>query len=215
MRTSNYKNCDNDYRNVSISGDRGKEANYIGECYPDLAPKKEFWSIWHNNIGIISEEENTKYYVEEYYKQVLSKLDPSKVHHDLEDKILLCYEDPDEFCHRHIVASWIKLLFEEEVPEVKVVNNVYQEVDIKECFDDLLESIMRENTPNMRGFTSFKALRLFEEGEKLEALAEKLEEEKKDIPLDGYYMTAAGLRVQADDAEEEYRNKKQRKRANK
>jgi hypothetical protein len=41
MLTSNYKNFNgNDYREVSISGDRGKLAKYKGTCYPDLAPKK-------------------------------------------------------------------------------------------------------------------------------------------------------------------------------
>ena len=29
----------NKYKTFSISGNRGKDANYQGKCYPDLAPK--------------------------------------------------------------------------------------------------------------------------------------------------------------------------------
>ena len=145
MLTSNYKNFNgNDYREISISGDRGKEVNYKGEFYSQLAPKHAFWEIWHYNIGKISEEENTRYYVENYYKQVLSKLDPDEVYHDLQDKILLCYEEPTEFCHRHIVAEWIQLLFEVEVPEIKLIDNKFQKTDRIEGLGPLLEKVIRE-----------------------------------------------------------------------
>lgn len=43
------------YRTYSISGNRGKDANYQGKCYPELAPKLSFWKVWHNNIGKIYE----------------------------------------------------------------------------------------------------------------------------------------------------------------
>lgn len=81
ISTSSYKNFETGmYRCCSISGDRGKTAGYEGYSYSALAPKHEFWQVWHDNIGKISEEENTRYYIEEYYKQVLSKLDPEKVY---------------------------------------------------------------------------------------------------------------------------------------
>jgi hypothetical protein len=207
MVTSNYKNFNGvDYREVSISGDRGKLANYQGRCYPELAPKKDFWQVWHKNIGKISVEDNTKYYIEQYYKEVLSKLDPDKVYNDLEDKILLCYEEPNDFCHRHIVAEWIKLLFEEEVMEVKLNGNNIEPVIIeKNNLGFILEQVIRENTPNMRGFSSLKALRLFEKGEKAEQEALKFLEhdEQKYCDLMQY---AAGLRCEADDTEQEYCN---------
>ena len=40
-------------RFVSISGDKGKSANFNGKTYSKLAPKLSFWKIWHENIGII------------------------------------------------------------------------------------------------------------------------------------------------------------------
>lgn len=168
MLTSNYKNFNgNDYREVSISGDRGKLANYKGICYPDLAPKKNWWLIWHDNIGKISQEDNNAFYVEEYYKEVLAKLDANCVYQNLKDKIILCYEDPMEFCHRHIFSAWIELLFNENVSEVK--NQYYHYYPVKkfEGLDMMLDKIIKENTNNMHGFNSLMALRLFEQSEEI------------------------------------------------
>lgn len=72
MLTCSHKNYkSNSYTTYAISGNKGKDVNYIGKCYPKLAPKKSFWKIWHDNIGKISEEENNKYYIEQFYKEVL------------------------------------------------------------------------------------------------------------------------------------------------
>ncbi len=120
ISTSSYNNWKLDnYITYSISGDRGKDANYHGRCYPKLAPKLSFWKTWHNNIGKISVEENNRYYVQEYWNQVLSKLDPEQVYNELDGSILLCYELNTEFCHRHIVAAWFEILLGINVPEKK------------------------------------------------------------------------------------------------
>jgi hypothetical protein len=48
-------------------------------------------------------------YVEMYYSLILNFHDPLLVYKELgEDAILLCWEKPDIFCHRHIVAEWFK-----------------------------------------------------------------------------------------------------------
>ena len=63
ISTSSHNDWQSDkYRTYSISGNRGKDANYQGKCYPELAPKLSFWKVWHNSIGKISEEENNRYY---------------------------------------------------------------------------------------------------------------------------------------------------------
>lgn len=55
--------------------------------------------------GLITENE----YVRRYHLQ-LDKLDPKKVVEELgENAILLCYETPNLFCHRHIAARWLTL----------------------------------------------------------------------------------------------------------
>lgn len=98
ISTSNHNDWQSDiYRTFSISGNRGKDANYQWKCYPKLAPKLSFWNAWHNNIGKISEEENNRYYVQEYWNQVLSKLDPEEVYRDLDHSVLLCYESNADF----------------------------------------------------------------------------------------------------------------------
>ena len=60
--TSSYKNCNTDKYNIySISGDRGKRVGYVGNYYSALAPKKDFWQTWHDNIGILSYDEILHY----------------------------------------------------------------------------------------------------------------------------------------------------------
>lgn len=52
----------------------------------------------------MDEDENNKYYMTEFNKQVLSKLDAKNIINELQqfgqDIILLCFEKEDEFCHR-------------------------------------------------------------------------------------------------------------------
>lgn len=70
--------------------------------YPDLAPRKEWFWEWKN--GHLSND----WYMEKYNETVLSKLNPEKVVEDLGDNaVMLCYEKPGDFCHRHLVADWI------------------------------------------------------------------------------------------------------------
>ena len=41
ISTSSYKNWQSDkYTTYSISGDRGKQVEYDGKCFPVLAPKR-------------------------------------------------------------------------------------------------------------------------------------------------------------------------------
>jgi len=47
-------------------------------------------------------------YASIYYDQVLSKLDPLKVATDLNNKVMLCWENYNYFCHRFIVAKWLE-----------------------------------------------------------------------------------------------------------
>ena len=71
--------------------------------YPDLAPRKSWFWEWKNN------HLSNDWYIGNYNETVLSKLDPSKVASDLgEDAVLLCYEKPGDFCHRHLIADWLR-----------------------------------------------------------------------------------------------------------
>lgn len=213
ISTSSHNNWKSDkYITYSISGNHGKDANYQGRCYPKLAPKLSFWKTWHENIGKISDEENNRYYVQEYWNQVLSKLDPEQVYKELEYSVLLCYEENTEFCHRHIVAAWFEILLDVNVPEQKAKDYMVEEIKRPEYIKQYLEDAMRYNR-NMRGFNSLRALYLFEKGEKLEILANELEE-KSGKCYDGYRQAACYLRCDADEVEAKY-NKKQLKKIKK
>ncbi len=221
MITSSYKNFRSDkYTTYSISGDKGKSANYKGEYIRELAPKLSFFKVWHKNIGVISEEENNKYYIEQYYKQVLSKLDPYDIYKYYGDSVFLCYEDNMEFCHRHIVAAWLELLLDIKVREVKANDYDLEEVEKPDYIKKYLEEIMKKNL-NMRGFNSLRALYLFKKGDQLEEESKRL----RDIYGDSAYyidehtgqkvsayerlmQRACFLRCDADEAEDRYNKEK-------
>ena len=202
--TSSHNNWQSDkYTTYAISGNRGKDVDYYGYSYPKLAPKLSFWKIWHDNIGKIPEEENNQYYVQEYWNQVLSKLDPEQVYRELDNSILLCYEANTEFCHRHIVAAWFEILLGVEVPEATAKDyEIKYDIERPEYIKGYLEEAMKRDR-NMRGFKSLRALYLFEKGEKLELLADELEAKTGEC-CDNYRQHACFLRCDADMAEEEY-----------
>lgn len=57
-------------------------------------------------------------YEKSYRAEILSKLDPHQVLKDFEGKVAVCWEAKDKFCHRHIVAAWIKENTGVEVEEI-------------------------------------------------------------------------------------------------
>lgn len=87
---------------ICLSPPRG----YYGLEYRRLAPTFKILQEWKR----CPIEEN---YIQDYYNLVLNKLDRDTVCHQLEsmsegaDVVLLCYERPEDFCHRHLVAEWL------------------------------------------------------------------------------------------------------------
>lgn len=82
---------------------------YKGKQYKKLAPKYDFFMKW-------KETHDNDYYIKCYKEQVLDKLNVEDVIYDLVgildvnediDIVLLCYEKPTDFCHRHLVADWL------------------------------------------------------------------------------------------------------------
>lgn len=119
--TGNYEECKVGNL-ISISGDRGKSVGFVGKAIPQLAPKREFWNVWHSNLGKIPDEVNNKYYIQEYYKQVLSKIDIEALLEGEKDPILLCFEKGQQFCHRHILAEYIEIKYGIKVRDIKIDN---------------------------------------------------------------------------------------------
>ena len=199
ISTSSYNDWKIDkYITYSISGDRGKGVNYQGRCYPELAPKFSFWKQWHDNIGKVSEEENNRYYVQEYWNKVLQKLNPKEVYQKLDNSILLCYESNDKFCHRHIVAAWFEILLGVKVPEQKAKEDEVEEVERPAYIKQYLEDVMRCNR-NMKGLNSLRALYLFEKKAKLKAL----ENESSEYD-DSFKEKIYNLRCGPDEIKKEY-----------
>ena len=157
LATSSYKNCKTDILNTySISGDRGKDAEYNGKCYPSLAPKKNFWKIWHSHIGYKTEYQNNMYYVEQYYLQVLRNLDPEDILNNLYNSVLLCYEDNNTFCHRGLVAAWIELLLDIEIPEIIVREDKVEIVKRDSMYKTMMERTIRK-FEYLNGYNSLHA----------------------------------------------------------
>ena len=117
--TGNYEECKAGNL-ISISGDRGKKVGFKGKAIPALAPKRVFWDVFANNIGKIPEEDNIRYYIEQYYDMVLSKIDIEKLLEDEKEPILLCYEKGQDFCHRHVLAEYIELKYGVEVQDITI-----------------------------------------------------------------------------------------------
>ena len=73
---------------------------FHGISYTTVAPRREMLHL-----------DNVTYTYE--FNKILFSRDPHQVYADLyrlsqgKDMALLCYEKPNEFCHRHIVAKWL------------------------------------------------------------------------------------------------------------
>ena len=117
-----------------------------GKAIPKLAPKRVFWDIWHDNIGKLTEEENNKYYIEQYYKQVLSKVDIEELLKDEKDPILLCFEKGKDFCHRHVLAEYIEYKYGIVVRDIKIDENLNIEENIRpEYIKDMLLDVINKD----------------------------------------------------------------------
>lgn len=100
---ANIKNIPDDYELISICGKAPDW--YTGLQYKKLAPKLAFFLEWKQN-------KDNDFYIRHFNDEVLSKLNAIEIYNTLfsktnKDKIcLLCYEQPGDFCHRHLVADW-------------------------------------------------------------------------------------------------------------
>lgn len=79
---------------------------FIGLHYPKLGPSYSIFSEYKI-------KNNTNRYIQRFYNEILSNLNPQKVVNDLyqlsngNDIVLLCYDKPNAFCHRHLVSKWL------------------------------------------------------------------------------------------------------------
>ncbi len=114
----------NPERLVSVAGK--SPDGFSGLEYRKLCPKWTWWKEWHDKG--LSEE----WYTQKYNATVLKFLDAKEVLKEIGDnKILLCWETPQKFCHRHLIADWI-----EKNTGVKV-----KELSTEKCLEFLAKDI--------------------------------------------------------------------------
>lgn len=95
---------------------RGIPKFYGGAVEQSVAPF--FWML---KDGVTREE-----YIEAYYYKVLSRVNAKEFLARCEelskgkDVALLCYEKPEDFCHRHLLAEWLNRELGIEVREFGV-----------------------------------------------------------------------------------------------
>lgn len=74
---------------------------YEGASTKIVAPSWSIFSEW-KTTG------NNELYTLRFNSEILGKLDPEEVADTIGyDSVMLCYEKPGDFCHRHLVAKWL------------------------------------------------------------------------------------------------------------
>ena len=93
---------------------------FNGKRYQKLAPKYDWWHEWHDK------KLSNEWFKQKYYETVLNQLDAVSVVKELQDFgeniVLLCYETPEKFCHRHLAAEWLKEKAQLNVVEFELQN---------------------------------------------------------------------------------------------
>lgn len=116
---------------------RGIPKFYGGAVEQSVAPFG-----WMLKDGVTRDE-----YIKAYFSQVLTRINPRqfldkcKVLSKGKDVALLCYEKPEDFCHRHLLAEWLNRELGIEVKEFGVIGEPWNpknpKVEQGSLFDDL------------------------------------------------------------------------------
>ena len=136
IQTSNYARNGNNPDAVGIS--YSSPQWFVGARFPLLAPE---WSMVDSiRKGLMTEKEYTIKYINLIKnRRNQGQLTAAMIYDMLpENSILLCYESPNDFCHRRVLAEWIKLEIGIEIPEWRSEKELKQEVQ-EEFVDSLLD----------------------------------------------------------------------------
>jgi hypothetical protein len=102
LYTSNYNRCG--YNPLAIGISYIVPDWFTGRTVGSFAPTKEMLAQYR--AGTLTKQGYIDWYTfnlnqsRDAFKQNIPKLP--------DGSIFLCYEEPDEFCHRHILADWIQ-----------------------------------------------------------------------------------------------------------
>ena len=148
---------------VSISGDGGLSACYVGASYKKLAPRLITYDSYHQKYQeLLKLRKNTlEYnlfrqkiedeYIQSYYETRLKNLDVYALLDTLfnrfgEDIILLCYESVEEFCHRRLLADYLELKTGIYLPEVSIDENGKVKKLVPIRYKKRLEEVMKNSS---------------------------------------------------------------------
>lgn len=89
----------------SFYNDLMKQNPNIYKRYIQFAPKKYWWKQWKEG------KLNNDQFVNLYKETVLDKININNVLNQFnkykQDIFLLCYQKPNDFCHRHLICQWL------------------------------------------------------------------------------------------------------------
>ena len=153
IKTGNYKNFESClFKTVSISGDRGKGANYKGDCYPSLAPKLSFWKKWHDNIGNVSEEKNNK----SNYKIIDIISEKFNIHVDTDSDSSVSKKGLAKNLYKFFVINYVNNV--EQFLESYIIENkkeIVAELERKDINAKRIEGISSKKIAHILNNTSF------------------------------------------------------------
>lgn len=99
------------YHQKAVAISNGVPKWFAGRVYRKLAPP--WWAVKKSQEGKLSDEEFAK-----VYWRYLDTLDWDEVLKELPDgAVLLCFEAPYQFCHRHVLTAYLLDRFGMVVPE--------------------------------------------------------------------------------------------------
>lgn len=179
------------------------ETIFLSSKIPFLINNFSFFNAWKNNIFNLSKEANNELYIQKYWEEILSKLDPREIYDKLNlDKIILLDNDIDS----NIIASWFDLFLNEEIIEVKYSNFKIKQIIRTEYVKNQLEKCIKL-TKDMHNFSSIRAMYLYEEAEELNSYMAELKKLNPNYNFDVYNQIYLGLKEDALKAEEKYKLK--------
>lgn len=106
------------FHGVSIAAKAPKW--FAGRQYKQLAPSYSIFKQWKDSC---QDEGDWIIYAARYNQEILAFLDPAKVLSDLgSDAVMLCYERPEAYCHRHLVSTWLTKNTDQDVTEIGIIH---------------------------------------------------------------------------------------------
>jgi len=133
---ANIKNIPEDYILVSISGGITEDIKNAMDIHDKrFAPNLSLFTEYKNSPEGINREVR---YVKRFKKEILENRDINEILKSWTDKfgydkkyVMLCYEKPEDFCHRHIVAEAIENKYNIEINELGLDLKTYKIEDYK------------------------------------------------------------------------------------